>query len=105
MNVKITSRKFRAKDSLKEYIKEEAAALEKFADDIIDVEVILSFEHNKDSIKTAEVIVQVPGKVLTASENSEDFGKSAGFAFEKLAAQLKKIKTKRIDNNRTTKVA
>jgi putative sigma-54 modulation protein len=105
MNVKITSRKFRAKDSLKEYIKEEAAALEKYAEDIIDVEVILSFEHNKDSIKTAEVIVQVPGKILTASENSEDFNKSVGFVFEKMIAQLKKIKTKRIDNNRTTKVA
>ncbi|HEX3073157.1 MAG TPA: ribosome-associated translation inhibitor RaiA [Ignavibacteriales bacterium] len=105
MNVKITSRKFRAKDSLKEYIKEEAATLEKYAEDIIDVEVILSFEHNKDSIKTAEVIVQVPGKILTASENSEDFNKSVGFVFEKMIAQLKKIKTKRIDNNRTTKVA
>ncbi|HEX2984833.1 MAG TPA: ribosome-associated translation inhibitor RaiA [Ignavibacteriales bacterium] len=105
MNVKITSRKFRAKDSLKEYIKEEAAALEKYAEDIIDVEVILSFEHNKDSIKTAEVIVQVPGKILTASENSEDFNKSVGFVFEKMIAQLKKIKTKRIDNNRTTNVA
>lgn len=105
MNVKITSRKFRAKDSLKEYIKEEAAALEKYAEEIIDVEVILSFEHNKDSIKTAEVIVQVPGKILTASENTEDFNKSVGFVFEKMIAQLKKIKTKRIDNNRTTKVA
>lgn len=105
MNVQITSRKFKAKDSLKEYIKGEAAALEKYADDIIDVEVILSFEHNKDSIKTAEVIVQVPGKTLTASENTDDFGKSLGFAFEKIAVQLKKLKTKRIENNRTTKVA
>ncbi len=105
MNVQITSRKFRAKESLREYIKEEAAALEKYADDIIDVNIVLSYEHTKDSIKIAEVIVQVPGKTVTASESSEEFGKSVGFAFEKVTAQLKKLKTKRIENNRTSKVA
>lgn len=96
MNIQITSRKFKAKDSLKNFIKDEIKALEKFNDQIIDVNVVLSFTHPKDSIKIAEVIVKLPGKSITIEISSDTFEKSVSSAIEKVKTQLKKIKTKRI---------
>ena len=92
MNIQITSRKFRAKDSLKDYIKEEIKRLERYNDKIIDVSVVLSFTHLMDSIKT----LKVPGKVISVSNESEEFEKSVSGAIDKVIRQLKKIKTMRI---------
>lgn len=100
MNINITSRKFRAKDSLKDFITSKLKSLEKFNSDILDANVVLSFTHPKDSIKTAEIVLQVPGKILSAAEDSDDFGKSVDLAIEKLERQLKKLKTKRIAKKR-----
>jgi putative sigma-54 modulation protein len=96
MNIQITARKFRAKDSLKDFISEEIKSLEKFSDQIIEANVVLSYIHPKDSIKNVEIVLQIPGKVITVNESSEEFEKSLGLAIEKLKRQLTKIKTKRI---------
>lgn len=96
MNIQITSRKFRAKDSLKDYIKEEIKRLERYNDKIMDVNVVLSFTHLVDSIKQVEMTVKVPGKIVSVSNESEEFEKSVSGAIEKVIKQLKKIKTKRI---------
>ena len=95
MNIQITSRKFRANESLKNYVKTELQSLQRFNDQIMDVNVVLSFTHLRDSIKEVEVFLQVPGKTLSASESSEDFYKSVNLAAEKLKRQLKIIKSKR----------
>lgn len=104
MKIQITSRKFKARDTLKEYIEQQVKSLEKFSDDIFDADVILSFETVKDSIKIAEIVLQIPGKILTAKEQSDDFQKSVSLAVDKLEKQLEKIKNKRIENKRTEKV-
>lgn len=96
MNVQITSRKFKAKDSLKEFINKELKNLEKLSDDIIEANVILSFTHLKDSIKAAEINVKVPGKTLNATEESEDFNKSVSLSIDKIERQLRKLKTKKL---------
>lgn len=96
MNVKITARKFKAHDSLKEYVKDEVSSLERFNDEILDVDVILSFQNQKDSLKIAELIVKVPGQLLKAEGTSEDFKVSISNSVEKMRRQLKKLKTKRI---------
>lgn len=100
MNIQITSRKFRAKDSLKDFIKGELETLTKFCDDIIDVNVVLSFTHNKDSIKTTEIVLQVPGKTISVEDSSDEFEKAIVSAVTKIATQLKKIKTKRISKKK-----
>lgn len=100
MNIQITSRKFRAKDSLKDFIKEEVKSLEKFNDQILDVNVILSYTHPKDSIKTSEIILGLPGKIITVIESSEEFEKSVSGAVEKIKKQLHKIKTKRLSRKK-----
>lgn len=96
MNIQITSRKFRAKDSLKDYIKDEISRMERYYDQVLDVNVVLSFTHVTDSIKTAELTVKVPGKVISVSSDSDEFEKSVNASIEKVIRQLKKIKTKRI---------
>lgn len=97
MNINITARKFKAKDSLKELINKEVAGLQKFHDSILDVDVILSYIHEKDSIKTAELVVKIPGKKINVSEDSEDFAKSVNLGIDKLKRVLKKEKQKKID--------
>ena len=96
MNIRITSRKFKAKDSLKDFIKQEIKSLERFNDQIMSCNVILSFTHIKDSIKTAELIVKVPGNIITVSVSSAEFEKSITIAVDKLVKQLVKIKTKHL---------
>lgn len=96
MNIQITSRKFRAKDSLKQFINKELQSLEKYNDEILEANVVLSYTHLKDSIKTAEIIIKIPGKVLSVTETTEEYSKSVNLAVEKLIRQLKKEKTKKI---------
>jgi putative sigma-54 modulation protein len=96
MNITITSRKFRAKETLKEFIRGEVNVLEKYNDEIISANVILSFTHLKDSIKTAEITLSVPKKNITVETSSEEFEKSVTLSVEKIKKQLKKLKTKRL---------
>lgn len=103
MNIQITSRHFKAKDSLKTYIHDELGSLSKVNEDITDAEVILSFEKERDSTKIAEIIIKVPGKVITAKEQSDDFGKSVAFAIQKLERQLEKLKNKKMEFPRIDK--
>jgi putative sigma-54 modulation protein len=96
MNIRITSRKFRAKDYLKDFIKEEIKTLEKFEDRIQDVNVVLSFTHPKDSIKSAEIVLSLPGKIISVTESSVEFEKSVVIAVQKIRKQITKLKTKKI---------
>jgi len=100
MNISITSRKFKARDILKDYIIEEVKSLEKFNDRIMSADVILSYQNTRDSIKIAEILVQVPGQILKATEQSDDYKKSVSAAVEKISRQLQKIKTKNINRKR-----
>lgn len=100
MNISITARKFKAHITLKEHIQSEVKSLKKFNDDIMNADVILSYQNPRESIKTAEIVLQVPGQTLTAKEDSDDFTKSVSSAVEKLSRQLRKIKTKRISRSK-----
>lgn len=95
MNIQITSRKFKAKDSLKNEIKEQLKSLEKYNDDILDTNVILSYTHLKDSLKTVEINLLIPGKSLCAEDTSDAFEISLAKTITKLEKQLKTLKSKR----------
>ncbi len=100
MNIQITARKFKIKDSLKEYINEEVKKLNKFNDDIMEANVTLSFTHVKDSIKTVEIVLSVPGKIITATADSEDYSKSVDMVIAKLEKQLKSLKSKKLSRSK-----
>jgi putative sigma-54 modulation protein len=95
MNISITARKFKARQTLKDFIHDEVSSLKKYNDDILNAEVILSYLNSKDSIKSAEIILQVPGQTLSANNDSGEFEKSVSASVEKLSRQLRKLKTKR----------
>ncbi|MGA7837342.1 MAG: ribosome-associated translation inhibitor RaiA [Ignavibacteriaceae bacterium] len=96
MNISITARKFKAHSTLKDHINDEVKSLVKFNDDILSADVILSYHNMKESLKNTEIVLQVPGQTLTASEESDDFSKSVSSAVAKLSRQLKKLKTKKL---------
>lgn len=100
MNIIITSRKFKARDILKDFINAEVKSLEKYNDRILSADVILSYQNTRDSIKIAEIIVQVPGQTLTATEHSDEYQKAVSAAVEKLARQLSKLKSKNVSRKR-----
>jgi putative sigma-54 modulation protein len=95
MNIKITARKFKARETLKDHIKDEVKSLLKINDDIISADIILSFQNSHDSIKKAEITIHLPGQTFVAREESDDFTKSTSAAVEKLLRQLKTLKSKR----------
>ena len=102
MNIIITARKFKARETLKDHIKDEVKSLSKFNDDIISADVILSFQNSQNSIKKAEITLHIPGQTLVAAEESDEFTKSVTAASNKLSRQLKTLKSKKkaglIDN-------
>lgn len=100
MNIQITARKFKAHDTLKEYIKDELSLLEKFNDDIISADVILSYQNNSNSIKKVEVVLNIPGQTLNAADQTEDFKTATVSVTEKLRRQLETIKSKRASKTR-----
>ena len=95
MNITITARKFKARETLKDYIKDEVKSLLKFNDSIISADVILSFQNSHESIKKAEITLHIPGQTLVAAEQTEEFTKSVTVASNKLSRQLKTLKSKR----------
>ncbi len=96
MNIKITARKFKAHNTLKDFIKDEIVSLQKYYGDIMNAEVVLSYINQNNSIKNAEIILQVPGQTITAKDESDDFNKSVALSVNKIKTQLKKIRSKQI---------
>jgi len=95
MNISITARKFKLHDSLKDFINEEVSSLEKYNDNILNADIILSFQNIKDSVKKSEIVLHVPGQTFNAAEDSDDFKKSVSSSVDKLSRQLKTLKSKR----------
>ncbi len=95
MNIIITARKFKARETLKDFCKDEVKSLLKFNDSIISADVILSFQNSRESIKKAEVTLRLPGQTLVAAEESDEFTKSVSVTVAKLLRQLKTLKSKR----------
>jgi len=95
MNINITARKFKARETLKDYVRDEVKSLLKFNDSILSADVILSFQNSHDSVKKAEITLHIPGQTLIAAEETDEFTKSVSAAVAKLLRQLKTLKSKR----------
>ncbi len=102
MQISVTSRHFKAHESLVTYAEREAAKLQKYYDGIIKCEIVFVFEKPRNSDKIAEVFVSVYGHKLTAVARTDDFFKSVDQALEKILAQLKKYKEKLRAKDRKT---
>ena len=94
MEVHFTARRFKPHKDIRSHAVEAIRKLDRFYDGIVRSDVILSFEHTPNSVKSAEIKLTVDGTVLTARDRSEDFYKSIDLAVSKLERQLAKYKTK-----------
>ncbi|MBI2619917.1 MAG: ribosome-associated translation inhibitor RaiA [Ignavibacteriales bacterium] len=102
MTISVTSRHFKAHQSLVEYAEQAVKRLGHFYDGIIKCDVVLSYENPYKRTKIAEVIVSVYRSRLTAEERSDDFFKSVDGAMGKVLAQLKKYKGRLHHKDRQT---
>ncbi|HAL55158.1 MAG TPA: hypothetical protein DCP63_01450 [Bacteroidetes bacterium] len=97
----VTSRHFKAHQTLVDYAEAAAKGLSRYYDGIVKCEVILSYERPRNSVKIAEVIVSVYRHRLTAIEKADEYHKSIDGAFAKAKAQIKKYKDKLRAKDRT----
>ena len=91
MRVNLAARRFKASDRLQEYANTEVQRLRKYFDNIIDCDIILSYQKEN---KTSEIHLNVYGTVLKATESTDDFYKSINKTVDKLEQQVKKYKEK-----------
>ena len=94
IKINITSRHFKAHETLQDYIKNEIETLSKYQEEILHADVILSYEKAVNSIKSCEINVKLRDKILAASESSDDYNKSIDKAIDKIETQLLKYKDK-----------
>ncbi len=94
MNTTVTSRHFKAHETLVDYAKGSVEKLDRYYDGIIKCEVKLSFEKARNSVKTAEIILSVFRNKIAAMHESDEFHKSIDGAVDKVLARLKKYKDK-----------
>ena len=94
IKINITSRHFKAHETLQEYIEKSIGNLSKYNEEILHADVILSFEKAVNSIKICELLVKLRDKTITSKESSEEFTKSVDKAVNKIEVQLKKHKDK-----------
>ncbi|HTY00831.1 MAG TPA: ribosome-associated translation inhibitor RaiA [Bacteroidota bacterium] len=94
MQIKITARRFRAREELRQHTLDAVGKLDHFYDGIVSAAVIFSYERAANSVKSAEINLHVYGGVLTARESTDDYIKSVDAAVEKLTMQLRKYKSK-----------
>jgi ribosomal subunit interface protein len=94
MKINITARHFKAKESLRGYIKDKLEEIEKFNEDIIFTDVIFSYDKPPINQKHCEIIVKLKDKTITAKEFSDEFDKAVDKSMEKIETQLYKIKDK-----------
>ncbi len=101
MDMHITARHFKAHETLRSYAFRAINKLEDQYDGIVSAKLILSYEKAVNSVKTAELIVKVPGSILKAQEKSSEYQKSIDTAVEKIERQLQKYKSKTREKRKT----
>jgi ribosomal subunit interface protein len=94
MNIKVTSRHFKAHDELNEYAMRAVESLAHYYDGITRADVVLTFEKVRKSTKVAEVSVKVYKEVLTSLVKGTEFEKAIDAAVAKVRVQLTKYKEK-----------
>jgi ribosomal subunit interface protein len=99
-------------DALENFIEEKISSLQKFIDILKEdvsgktlAEVFVEVEketlhHRKGDIFNCKLEVRLPGKILTASSQSDDLYKAIVEAKRELRDEIEKYKFKHIDKNR-----
>lgn len=91
MNVSITTRGYKAPERLKNYLVDKLKRLNRFKDQIMDIDAIFSYEKLDQVV---EFKVNLRKKQFIVKERSEDIFKSIDLAIDNVERQITKIKEK-----------
>lgn len=95
MKLRIQSINFDATASLESYINKKTLKLEKFFDEILNVEVYLKVVKPESvSNKEAEIKVSIPNVDFFASKTCDSFEEAVDLTLEALDKQIRKYKEK-----------
>lgn len=94
-NVAITCRHEEFGDGFKELIQRQLHKLSKFHSNIIDATVTIDKQNSNFRV---EILLHVPGSVITAAYEDYNHIKAFDSAIEKVKTQIKKLKSKVIDH-------
>jgi len=91
MRIRITARHQKLSPQLKEYIEDKIQRMDRYYDRIVDCDVIIDMERNKE---TVEMNAKVYGQLLNVKTKDADATKAVDLCLDKLEGQLKKFKDK-----------
>ena len=94
MEIKIKSLKFDADQKLIAYAEKKVAKLEKFHDQVAEVEVILSLLQEPDN-KNAKLLIHVPGEDFVIEKNAKTFEIAVTDCVDAMKEKLTRAKEKR----------
>lgn len=83
-------------DALKDYVEKRVRKLEKYSDDFLDIQVMLSVEKERQRV---EVTAPLNGFLLRGEEETDDMYSSIDLVVDKLERQMEKYR-KRIGKKR-----
>ena len=94
-NVSITCRHEEFTDDFKKSINNQLQKLSKFYSNIIKANVIIDRQNTSFRV---EIILHVPGSVITATDEDYNHKKAIDSTIEKVERQIKKLKSKVVDH-------
>ncbi len=97
MNLQISGRHLEVTPAIRDYVTEKVERTVRHADNVIDINVILSVDKLKQK---AEVTVLLPGKDIHVESIEEDLYAAIDTLVDKLDRQLQKHKEKQQDHHR-----
>jgi len=92
MRISIAGRHVELNDTLREYVLSKVEGLERYHNGIIDVDINLGIEKNRNIVDIVAHLV--PRKVVKVSEESNDMYTSIDLAVDKLKRQLRRHKSR-----------
>ena len=95
MDPRISVRSGKVSDDTKEHIRQVCTKLDKFFDNIIDIEVVLG--HSKQGSEV-EFVVRVPNQTLTATSTAENLYKAVDEVERRIEAQLRKYHDRKVEH-------
>ena len=101
MDIKVSGRKTTVTDALRAHVDEKIGeALKVFDIEPMTVDVVLSYEKNPSNPNPAivEVTVRARGSVIRVAEHGADMYAAIDLSADKVTRQLRKFKTKVVDN-------
>ena len=91
MNLTITARHFKLQDDLKAYVEEKVHKLDRYYENILDIDVVLGWEKLN---RYTEIRINVFNKQIVIKEMSDEIRKSFDIAMDRAERQLKRYKEK-----------